>query len=441
MKTTNKFLALALMAVAMVFASCSKDNAEGAEKPVARLEKFHDYLYGMEYDDYDFETAKNSLDDTSNLPKLGCSQVRKGNFVGRNLDYYINSDLNAIIRVNHKGEPEKATVSDLTAFYNSRYASIGVTGCSPNFTTEKVSNTTDLFPVYEILPIYTLDGINENGVYVAINMDATGETSEDLSLWNCFYFGLGAAFTNPSSSLKMSTYGLVRVVLDHAKSVDDAISIIESINWYDPILSSDGLSQSFHWLLADATTNCVLEFIDNKPVALKTTDISSPSLATIMTNFTNTLWQKGIIQNYGTGYERYDIFSARYPDTPCTFEGMQGLMEYMWGSKCYTLDFDDPDFLATDQADEYFTAAQLYKNPDVLADSLFQSIYTAYLEEFYDYSKWHTPECDIWISTHTSIYDLNTRTLKVKVNEGLDGMNDYLTFDMNSHFPKPLNNK
>lgn len=438
MKTTNKFLALAFMTVAMVTVSCSKDDAEGAEKPVARLEKFHDYLYGMEYDDYDFETAKNSLDNTSNLPKLGCSQVRKGNFVGRNLDYYINSDLNAIIRVNHKGEPEKATVSDLTAFYNSRYASIGVTGCSPNFTTEKVSNTTDFLPVYEILPISTLDGINENGVYVAINMDGTGETSEDTSRWNFGYFGLGAAFTNPSSSLKMSTYGLVRVVLDHAKSVDDAINIIESINWYDPILSSDGLSQSFHWLLADATTNCVLEFIDNKPVFLKTTDINSPSLATIVTNFTNYLWQKGIIQNYGTGYERYDILAARYPDTPCSFEGMQGLMEYVWSSKCYTLDIDDPDFLATDQADEYFTAAQLYKNPDVLNDPLFQSIYRYYQEGYYDYSTWYTPECEVWLTTHTSIYDLNTRTLKVKVNEGLDGMNDYLTFDMNSHFPKPM---
>ena len=31
MKTTNKFLALALMAVAMVFASCSKDDDD---KPV-----------------------------------------------------------------------------------------------------------------------------------------------------------------------------------------------------------------------------------------------------------------------------------------------------------------------------------------------------------------------------------------------------------------------
>lgn len=113
-------------------------------------------------------------------------------------------------------------------------------------------------------------------------------------------------------------------------------------------------------------------------------------------------------------------------------------MEYVWSSKCYTLDIDDPDFLATDQADEYFTSAQLYKNPDVLNDPLFQSIYRYYQEGYYDYSTWYTPECEVWLTTHTSIYDLNTRTLKVKVNEGLDGMNDYLTFDMNSHFPKPM---
>lgn len=415
--------------------SCSKGDVE----PAARLVKFHDYLYGAEYDDYDFETAKNYIDENYYIPqRIGCSQVRKGNFVGRNLDYYINSDLNVVLRINRNGEPEKATVSDTNAFFTSRYASVSIMGCAPDLTTEVVRNTTDYLPVYELLPITTLDGINENGVYAALNMDATGETSMDRSKWNPGYFGVGAAFTNPSSKLTFCTYILVRVVLDHAKSVDDAISIVESINWYDPLSFAEGMSQSFHWLIADAKTNCILEFIDNKPVFIKTSNVSSPSLATIMTNFTNSLWQKDIIQNYGTGYERYDILAARYPDTPCTYEGMQDLMEYVWSSKCYTLAIDDPDFLATDQADEFFTAAELYKNPEVLKDPLFQQIYESYQDDYYDRSTWYTPDCDVWITTHTSIYNLDTRTLKVKINEGLDGMKDYLTFDMNSHFPKPL---
>lgn len=431
----NVFVILALVFAGTALTSCSKGNVE----PAARLVKFHDYLYGVEYDDYDFELANNYIDENFHIPqRIGCSQVRKGNFVGRNLDYYINSDLNIVIKVNRKGEPDKATVNDTGAFFTSRYASISVTGCAPDFSTETLHNTTDYLPVYEILPISTLDGINENGVYAALNMDATGETSMDRSKWNPGCFGLGAAYTNPSSKLTFCTYILVRVVLDHAKSVDDAIRIVESINWYDPLSFADGMSQSFHWLFADATTNCILEFIDNKPVFIKTGNVSSPSLETIMTNFTNSLWQKGIIQNYGTGYERYDILSARYPDTPCTFEGMQNLMEYVWSSKCYTLSIDDPDFLATDQVSEYFTAAQLYRNPEALADPLFQEIYKSFQDDYNDRSTWYTPDCDVWITTHTSIYDLNTRTLKVKVNEGLDGMNNYLTFDLNSHFPNPI---
>lgn len=431
----NVLVNLALVFAGTALTSCSKGNVE----PAARLVKFHDYLYGVEYDDYDFELANNYIDENYHIPqRIGCSQVRKGNFVGRNLDYYINSDLNAVIKVNRKGEPDKATVNDTGAFFTSRYASISVMGCGPDFTTEVVRNTTDYLSVYEALPIATLDGVNENGVYAALNMDATGETSMDRSQWNTGYFGLGAAYTNPSSELTFCTYILVRVVLDHAKSVDDAIRIVEAINWYDPLFSEDGESQSFHWIIADAKTNCILEFVDNKPVIIKTSDVSTPSLATIMTNFTNSLWQKDVIQNYGTGYERYDILAARYPDTPSTFEGMQNLMEYVWGSKCYTLSIDDPDFLATDQVSEYFTAAQLYRNPEALANPLFQEIYKSFQDDYNDHSTWYTPDCDVWITTHTSIYDLNTRTLKVKVNEGLDGMNDYLTFDLNSHFPNPI---
>lgn len=439
MKKENHIIfAIASCIAAAIFLSCSGDETSSAAgKSTQCMEKFNNYLYGLEYDDYDFKAGVELFEQRyGSISPAGCSEVRKGNFVGRNLDWYINCDLSAVIRINAKGTPSDDN------FYTARYASIGMVGCTPEFGIGEVSNTTDYQPIYELLPMATTDGINEKGVYVGVNVTATGETSMDSTKWRDHQWGLGAAFTNPASDKKLCVTHLVRTILDHASSVEDAKRIVKSINWYEPInFPSQGASQAFHWLISDKNTSYILEFIDNEPVFVQTNEVNNPSLATIMTNFNNYLMQNGIIQDHGIGYERFDLLKDSYANTPESVEGMQGLMEKVWYTKSYTMGLDEPGYWATENPNPYFTASQMYMHPEVLEDERYQQVVNNNVADYNNRALWHTPECVVWYTTHTSIYDLTTRSLTVKLHEGIDGMKDYLTFAFDSSFPKPLAKK
>lgn len=437
MKKVFMFISAAICTAAS-FVSCSDNNDSGnGNEQNECLEKFNEYLYGAEYDDYDFKAGVALFEKRyGSIAPAACSEVRKGNFVGRNLDWNINRDLSAVVRINGKGTPTDDN------FYTARYASIGMVGCMPEFGMDYVKNTTEYLPAYELLPMATTDGINEKGVYVGVNVTATGETSMDKAKWKDHQWGVGAAFTNPDSDKKLCVTYLVRVILDHASSVEDAIRIVKSINWYEPMnFPTQGASQAFHWLIADKNTNCVLEFVDNAPVVVKTADVSKPSLATIMTNFNNYLMQDGIIQDHGIGYERFDLLHDNYADTPETIKGMQGLMEKVWYTKAYTMALSEPGYWATENPNDYFTASQMYKHPEVLKDERYQQVVNNNVADYNNRENWHTLGCTVWYTTHTSIYDLTTRSLSVKLHEGLDGMKDYMTFKFDRHFPKPLNKK
>lgn len=421
----------------LIAATLTSSCITKASKEDQCLEQFNDYLYGVEYDDYDFKAGVEMFEKKyGGVAPAACSEVRKGNFVGRNLDWYINCDLSAVIRMNAKGTPSDEN------FYTARYASIGMVGCMPEFGTGTVTNTTDYQPIYEVLPMATTDGINEKGVYVGVNVTSTGETSMDRTKWKDHQWGLGAAYTNPESDKKLCVTYLVRTLLDHAASVDDAIRIVKSINWYEPKnFPREGATQAFHWLISDSTTCCILEFVDNAPVFVKTNDVNTPSLATIMTNFNNYLMQDGIIQDHGIGYERWDLLRDNYASTPETAEGMQGLMEKVWYTRSYTMKLDEPNYWTIENPNDYFTAPQMYKHPEVLKDKRYQQVVSKNFADYNNRDKWHTKECSVWYTTHTSIYDLANRSLSVKLHEGVDGMTEYITFTSDQHFPKPLAKK
>lgn len=427
----KKMFGIAMCAITT--ASLVSCNNKGNDPEQECLKKINDYLYAVEYEDYDFMAGVKRYEDKFGIATPGCTEVRKGQFVGRNLDWYINCDLAAIIRVDRKGNPETDD------FNTSRYASIGMVGCMSPFSTEAVKNTTDYLSAYEFLPFSTCDGINENGVYIGSNVTATGETSMDPNNWKYNEYGVGADYTNKSSDKKFCVTYLVRVILDHAKSVEDAIRIVNSISWYEPKnFPKQGETQAFHWLLADKYTNCVLEFIDNKPVFVITTDLKTPSFATIMTNFNNYLWERGITQDHGIGYERFDLMMANYNDVPETAEGMETLMEKVWYTKSYTMNMDEPGFWTTEFTNDYYTAPEMYQHPEVLKDENFRKVVEKSIADYNDKSKWHTPTCGVWYTTHTSIYDLDSLSLRVKLHEGLDGMKSYYAVKFNDRFPNPL---
>lgn len=415
----KRFFLFLVPAILTVVSSCND-----APKATVRCNTMiNDYLFGVEYDDYDFDACKEFFDSLY-IPSGACSEVRRGRFVGRNLDWYINRNASAVIKVNHTED---------------HFASIGVVGCFPQFDVE-LARSGEYDRVYEYLPFKTEDGVNERGVYVGVNVVPTGETSFDESTWRPHEYGLGAAHTNPSASLTCTVNYLPRIILDKAGSVEEAIKLIESIDWTEPVnYPHDGETQSFHWLICDSDRSVVLEFMDNKPHFTEAVSVSEPGFGTIMTNFTNCLREKGIMQINGIGYERYDILYDHYGTYPESFEGMQKLMEMVWFSKYYTIPVDSPDFWLSECADDDLPAYDIYKNYEILKDPYIHSMIEDSVDIFKDKSLWYTDDTPLWFSTHTSVYDIKSRNLHLLVHEGLDGMDEFYEASLKkSHFAKPL---
>lgn len=422
------FKSTMLLSVAVIATAC---GTNGADKSTSSDDnrsntKICDYLYAVEYDDYDFDKAHEAMSKQFKPANAACTEVRRGNFVGRNLDWYINDQAAAVIKINHN---------------DKHLASIGMVGANPLFTDSLAAAGDTCSKVYATLPLSTCDGINECGVYIGVNVMPTGETSFDKSTWDYGKWGHGAANTNPGAEKSYTVSALTRVVLDKAHSVAEAKEIIESINWYEPVnFPHKGESQSFHWLLCDSTTSCVLEFIDNKPCYTETTEIDKPSYATIMTNFTNKLMaDKQMMQDGAQGYERYDVIKANYDATPATSEGMQDLMKKVWFTLSYTKDIKDPGFFHTDYANNTaIKAGEVYNNPDVLKNEAFVKEVETGKANFADKSQWHKKDCTLWYTTHTTVYDMAKREFKVLVHEGLDGQKEWYHVTMDSQFVKPL---
>lgn len=293
---------------------------------------------------------------------------------------------------------------------DSHFASIGMVGCFPQFNND-VARTGEYNEVYKYLPFKTEDGVNEHG----------------------------ARYTNPTASLTCCVNYLPRILLDRARNVTEAKEIVRSINWTDPRdYPHKGESQSFHWLICDADSSCVLEFMDNVPVFTESSDINSPSFATVMTNFSNCLWKTGVLQNNGIGYERWDKLSKNYYLYEFNFEGMQNLMRGVWYSKSYTEPVGSPYYWMTELSTDAYPAQKLYKNPELMNNPTFRKLVETRRDQFADKSCWYTDDCELWFTTHTSVYDLDSKTLHVLVHEGYSGMKDFYEAGLDSHFKKPL---
>lgn len=418
----KKILTIAAAVLMIAASACKKDEPTSGSKyantPIA------DYLYGVEYDDYDLE-ANIEFSNSNYLPSAAaCTEVRKGNFVGRNLDWYINTDASAIIRMNHTED---------------HYASIGMVGCFSSFSNDLAkSGIKD--DTYKYLPFKTTDGINEKGLYIGVNVAPTGETSFDPSTWEPYAYGHGAANTNPASDMHYVVNYLVRIVLDRAGSVDEAKKVIDSINWTEPAnFPAEGYSQAFHWLICDASKSVILEFLDNKAVYTEAPSLTEPSLGNIMTNFTNAIYAKGLIQECACGLERWDIINGNYASTPETFEGFQNLMKKVWYSNTYTIDPSTHDFWFTEWYDIGIPSPKLYKNFELCESESFLKAVANMADMYNDPANWHVAGTQLWYTTHTSIYDLKNKTLRVLVHEGRDSQKEYYEASLSdSHFAKPL---
>lgn len=354
-------------AFVLLFVACSKNNdiknrPDAYTMPV----KVAPYLYEMTFYDY---SPEKMLDYVATLDKVShgaaCSVVRNGNFVGRNLDYYYDEEAEFIVHVPRSG---------------SRLASVGVSAGNMNLTAKMVDGGKKLSH-YDLVPYFMTDGINEKGVYASINMAPTG----DLGL---------TTGTNPGAETTLCASMVVRFVLDNCSSAAEACALLENTN-----ITTLGVMGEFHFFIADESESYIVETIDNKLVYSK-------DAGNIETNFYHL--HEGYTP-HACGVERYEYLKA-HAEEAISPDKMAELMESVRYSLSY--DFSMQPFWWS----EYY--GYPYKGVDITIDTPHEFYLESVKSEIKKYeNRKRNYLLDVWITTHTSVYDFAMKTLTIFAQE------------------------
>lgn len=322
------------------------------------ITKVTDYLYEVSFDDYDYEFAEKFNREYSTSHLGACSSVRNGNFHGRNYDWFYDENVEFIVHT-----PAK----------HGRHASVGVATMVPGTTAEFVESGlyTD---GYKILPFRVVDGINDAGVAININVVPFGDRTLTTG-------------TNPNGK-DMYFVSAIRYVLDYADSVDEAIELLMTKNLY--ALNNDRMHEEGHFMISDKDRTVVIEFIDNR--------IEVIEQANIMTNF----YLYGEKTPHSAGIERFNILRDNY-NMASTSEGMIALLKSVWYSNAYDRNMNPfwyseyiGDFRPDYKDVNLWSPMEDFEPVIDKAISLFES---------------HARTGQTWHTTHTSVYDLENKTL------------------------------
>lgn len=313
---TSRYNKLWIQPASELIAIPTMEDIEGVMETVQNnsIQYIQDYLYSITFTNIDWEFGNAFLKERYTNSIGSCSSVRKGNYYGRNYDWYYDETAYFIIRV--------AKSKDV------KYSSVGMTGGFPSLTDAFVKSG-GYSEIYKVLPFITLDGINEKGVVANINVVPTGD------------MGITTG-TVPTSTkeFEICVMSIVRYILDNFATATEAVNYLKQhVSVYAPN-KTDGLKQELHVMVADKDKTYLIEFISNEMVI---TDMNT-SLGgrTYMTNFylqgttvdSNNHINFNSVTPYGSGLERYNVISDNI-NTVNSVETMTALMQKIKYTNAY----------------------------------------------------------------------------------------------------------
>ena len=281
-----------------------------------------------------------------------CSSVRDGNTLARNYDWDFDEAPSWVIVM--EAGPD-------------RFGSVGVASVGTNLA---AGAAIDGSPFYKALPGMTLDGVNEDGVAVNINVVSS--------------FG----HTNGWHGSALHCLGAVRWVLDHATNAQHGAEFL-AVNVYVPQSMIDA-GYSYHYMIADAAETWIAE--DGQARMVGTVANRS-----VMTNFRNF---DPLADPYGTGRERYALLENG------------GNITSAWFTLAYVSPGRESEFRA----------------PGVDSTNACARAVASWATKTKEQHRGETFEggAHWWQSVHTSVYDLTNRVLRVAVQE----VDDWYTFQV-----------
>lgn len=404
-------IAVVSMASAMTFFASCKGN-EAKENCFPKQINITENIGGVkdvtfiEVDDYDFDSL---VAIGATMAKGACSEARKGDYVMRNLDW---------------NQYDQATYVVKVAAKEGRNASLAVCGMNDNVKHGKSLKGVDP-ALMNFMMASCLDGMNDKGVYIGVNVVPFQEMIENKSGEQDLLDYKAPEDSPYASRGPLLTAILNRYILDNATSLENARELIEGTSWYE-MPANKAMGFKFHWLVATKEGSFVCEFIDDKPQFIFAESTTSCDYGNVMTNFSNYLMSKyQRLQKEGEGYERFEIIKSLY-DKAEGIEGAKQMSEATFFSKAYTRDFNDPFFPWSDFASKKHEAKDLMalKDPSKRVKGnptwdIFSEEYNGYLkiwnwrEMGWDYNKERTS----WFTAHSSIWNLAEKSVILDVEE------------------------
>ena len=408
---------LLIAATTVLFSGCENGNNESHYKmptkpyEMVNLQK-NTSIVLWNAEDFDFEAGnayytqyyEGSEGSTALKPGAGaaCSSWRNGRYHGRNLDWYQSNFGCLIIQMPKGGKVKHASVALLS-------------GC-PDVTQDFISRghidkDKDMF-----LPCAVVDGINDAGVAVNINIVVHTPGTK--------YIAGG----------DISSMCVVRYVLDNAGSVDEAISLLSRKTISQSIVGM--ADDETHYMISDKSSTAAVEFKEGEMVVTyfhqgKDGCVSVKGTPAIMTNFYNFAveeWGIGTDEFYdhnilALGVERWEKIKDQYPDAANSVEDNFNIAQSVWCCKGMLKDKEpwytemvDQRGYGKDEEGWYYkkngvriTCDGWYSAQKGFWDYFMGDYWKYYEDNFGNRPDPHIEGNNYWETSHSVIYDLDSK--------------------------------
>lgn len=417
MKKINSLFAIAAIALTAVFclASCDKNDDNEIVYPSEYYQMVNlqpnTSVVLWNPADFNFEFANSYYlqyyaDKEKGIKSApGCSSWRNGRFHGRNLDWYQANYGCLIIQMPKGGKVTHASV----ALLNSN------TTVTQEFIKKGVISGADR----SLLPCMVVDGINDAGVAVNINI-----VPHDPN--NSFITTEG----------NLSSQCVVRYILDNAGSVTEAIKLLEGKKVRQSIVKLAG--DETHYMISDKDETAVVEFENGNMVVTHFknngngcySDKGNPAIMTNLYDFAVEKWGIGtdeFYENspYAMGIERWNTIKGQYDRAANSVEDNLEIAKSVWYFKNFMQNRDNkwysenavPSSWAKDADgwhyyvnDSIKVATTDCKSAQIgFWNSFMKGYWAKYDKEYGSKEDPHVEGNSFWETSHTVIYDLDAK--------------------------------
>lgn len=421
MKNVIKVSAIALSALCLGFVSCSDDDEPNIQPQPTKNYQFqytqaHTAIVNWDPKDYNFTDGNRYYLDyykkAEEAIKGGCSSWRNGNFHGRNLDWTQANYGCLVIRMPKGGDAHHASVATLNGSKTVTWDFI------------KNGNLTD--DQKRFLPCVVVDGINDAGVAININIVPNDPK-------NTYY-------SNEKDEGDLSSQCVVRYVLDNAGSVQEALDLLSTKKIRQSIVGIAG--DETHYMISDPKETAVVEFWQKEMKVTRFTKqndgfYSEKGNPAIMTNMYDFAIEEFGFGNeamfdaypYGMGVERWATIRDQYAGAKQSVEANLVIAKSVWyfdnfmAKKTPWYTENAINTIYGKDAEGWWFKPEGAESTEVVRAAnhkeAIQGFYKAFMPNYWKYyednfsvkvmTDPHVDKNDYWETSHSVIYDVNKK--------------------------------